>query len=229
MSDELMPKDGFKDPKWSDYVVSQLTDDEMIEGAPKTDGLLRLVEQLIGTILSIDSHVVQAPCPDNMGRATVLVTMLIKSYNESIEVPLKYSSAADVCSRNADAPYNQYPVALAGTRALGRCCRLALRLKTATAEEKSVNAEYASEIDETGDKITEAQIGGINNLCKKLNINIKSFVNMGNTQYKTIHDVSLSTAVKMLKRLNEYRNEEAVVEAAIVGYDTNWKSEFTNK
>src|SRR5688500_6009345 len=59
-------------PEWSDYVLSQLTDNEKDNGSPRVDGLRRIATKLLGPFSS-HTEVVQAPGLD--GRATVMVRL----------------------------------------------------------------------------------------------------------------------------------------------------------
>lgn len=229
MTDEkAIPK--MTDLGWSDYVIEQLDASELVNGNPKVDGLRRLTELLIGEIVSVKTAVKDVPTNDNLGRATVEVAVMIQRHplentNSSRHNYLDYTCAADVHARNADAPYHLYPVALAETRAFGRCLRQALRIKTVTAEEVSTIAE--TNLEEPTLAISEAQIKGISTLCKKLNINVQSFVNAGSVKYNSIKEVARSTATIMMKTLNEHQNNTRdSIPEKYAGYDASWAESF---
>ncbi len=214
----------FKDHTWSDWVLSQLKEDELIDGAPKTDGLRRLVEAYVGDIVQMDTNVIQAPNNDNMNTAVVTVRVIIEKEPGTQRI---FSGSADASTRNSDPPYNQYPTAIAETRAYGRAFRNALRIRTAVAEEISKNAEYASETDDGGKKITSPQISGINNLCKMLNINVEKFINSGELKYRSIKEVPLNKATLIMKTLNEYQNQKReTIPETFTGYDKDWRTSF---
>ena len=132
------------DVEWTDWVLGQLDSTELDDGAPKVSGLRRMCEKLIGEIVETDLCTVQIPTNDNLLRATVEVTIVIDRHDGK---RVKYKDVSDACSKNADPPFNQYPPALAQTRAFGRCLRQALKLNVVTAEEKSDNADYSAEVD----------------------------------------------------------------------------------
>ena len=225
MSDEkveVQPK--FTDPTWSDWVQAQLASDELIDGAPKTDGLRRLVEKYIGDIVEMDSVIVQPPNPTNHERAVVSVTITINCQDER---QLRFSGSADACTRNSDPPYNMYPTAIAETRAYGRAFRNALRIRNAVAEELSNNASYAAENVDSDMKISSPQINGISNLCKMLDIGVEKFVNGGEIKYKNIKEVPLNKATLMMRTLNQYQNgERESVPDTFKGFDKDWRNTF---
>ncbi len=215
------------DPEWSDWVLGQLAEDELINGSPKTDGLRRLLEKYVGEIVDVTTHVMQCPNVENLGRAVVVAKITIDKKDETGLIrSVRFSGSADVCARNCDAPYNQYPVATAETRALGRAYRQALRVRKAAAEELSENAEYAAESPEDNMKITDAQINGIESLCKRLNINLQALVNAGTTEYPKITEVSLSKATNMIKLLGDYQRNNKEIPEKFQGYDKSWRSTF---
>jgi hypothetical protein len=49
------------DPKWSDFVMSQLTEKECKDGMPTCDGLRRIFKKLVGKITSVDIDVLKSP------------------------------------------------------------------------------------------------------------------------------------------------------------------------
>ncbi len=213
------------DVEWTDYVIGHLDESEMSDGCPKTDGLRRLVEKFIGDIVDCNTVCIQPATTDNFNRATVQSSVTISTPDNKT---LRYQCVADSCSRNTDPPYNQYPPQVAETRALGRCYRLALRLKGVIAlEEKSDNAENVPDDIDENLKISDAQILGINNLCKSLNINIVKFINRGQTQYNSIKDIPLSKATKILRTLNEYRGGSRKILDEMLGYDASWREVFS--
>ena len=78
---------------WTEYVLAELKDDEKIKDKnnpkkeyPTTDGLRRLVEKFVGTIVTSKTDVCQTPSPANERRATVTVTVEILSDNLNIGI-----------------------------------------------------------------------------------------------------------------------------------------------
>ena len=203
---------GPRDKGWTQYVLSQLEKDEMIDGNPTTDGLLRLAEDYLGSIESIIPVVIQAPHVDNNNRATVQVTVTF-SENE------QYGGVADVCRENTDSPYHLHPTATAETRALGRALRRALRLKKIiTAEE---NAGIINEVTGDDTRITNVQIKMIDNQASTKNINILNVLKQMNIPYTNVTTLSYSEAQDICRTLNGYKKES--VPDTLLGYDANWQ------
>jgi hypothetical protein len=219
--EEFVPT--FKDAKWSDWVLSKLESDELIDGAPKTDGLRRLVEAYVGEIVDMKSVIVQPPNNENFNTAVVTVRVHILKDGDV----KSFSGSADASTRNSDPPYNQYPTAIAETRAYGRAFRNILRIRTAVAEELSKNAEYVSETSDSDRKITGPQIKGIDNLCKLLDINVETFINSGELKYKSIKEVPLNKGTLIMKTLNEYQNNSRnKIPETFLGYKKEWRDSF---
>jgi hypothetical protein len=133
------------DPEWTDYVLSALTDDEKIKDKnnpgkeyPTTDGLRRLVEKFVGTIVTSRTQIHQMPSPDNERRATVTVEVEIiprDRYTLTRTSLLTFEGAADVYSGNSVIPFCNHPVATAETKSEGRAYKKALKIKVSTYEE----------------------------------------------------------------------------------------------
>jgi hypothetical protein len=209
---------------WTKYVISQLDESELQDNAPKTNGLRRVCEKLLGEIVETKSTVVQVPTPENLFRSTVEVTITIEKPDGK---RLIYCDVGDACSKNCDPPYNQYPPAMAQTRALGRALRQALKLNVIAAEETSENAEYSAEVDDTAGPITDFQIRSLDKLCKQLNINLRAFVNMGDLEYSKIKNITKNKAQMMFKQLHKYQAKDGGnIPEKIAGYDDGWRTDF---
>lgn len=204
-------------PGWSDWVLAQLEDNELTEGHPKALGLARVAKKLYGPF-SIIPDVMQCPQADNHNRATVRTIITWSNTG------LSYGGCADVCNRNCDPPFSNYPVASAETRALGRALRLALGINKATAEELSDKAEEIEEEDD-GKYITSSQIRAIDNLCGRYNINVRTYVLSHNNKAETISDVTLKQAAKMMKDIQKYQ-QGTEVPSNLLGYVKAWREEF---
>ncbi len=211
------------DPAWHDFVMSKFMNDEMMDNSPSADGLRRVAELLLGEITSSITTVVEAAGERNGNRATVVV-------NVTFEDGKTYSGAADSAPDNTDDVFRRYPTAIAETRAEGRALRKALKLrKVVSAEETSLIARE----DTAGGgfmKIDIAQVKGINLTCKRLDVNVEKFINMGTKKYDDIRDVEFETAIKMLQELNRYgvdpvnNPDSKPVPDAIRGYVDGWQT-----
>ena len=211
---------------WNDYVLGLLDDDEKIDGNPTTDGLRRIFEIALNcTIIDATSNVVQSPSPENEKRATVVHSLTYVLNDESVASDLKYrsaSGAADVYWGNCDKVYRNHPVAVAETRAEGRALRRALKLRKIVAAE-----ELASNIEDdlTGqnvDKISSNQIGFIDQMSKRLNINVKNLLDFLNFD-TTIDRLSHDDAVQIIRNLSKHQQNLDEIPEKIKGYESSWR------
>lgn len=219
--------------KWNEYVMSQFNDNELIGGAPTCDGCRRVVEKLIGPIISTQIVNNTAPCLANAGTATVSVNITVVITNENhpafnICGRIVVEDIADVNRDNTDAPYNLHQSATAATRAEGRALRKLLRLTNViTAEEKSEKTE--SDIDWVpDDPITNDQINVIDMMCGsgRLNIDVMGFINSGRKVYANIGEVGKSTAQKMIQELNAIQRKVKPRPSGLDIYKVNWSKNF---
>lgn len=226
MSEERVHKKG--DADWSDYVLSLLKPEELMDGNPTTDGLRRLVELLFGPIVSSDCIVVQCPNKDNSFTAVVHHTVVIEfGPYDTFGNPnhRSFSGVADVNHRNTDSPFSAFAVATADTRAEGRALKRALGIKKVTAEETAnVVIDDPTVEEETG--IKDAQVKTIATLCKRLDVNVKEFVNAGSREYNNIKEVRYKTALEMIKKLNQYQQDMKTIPDKLKGFDTDWANTF---
>lgn len=213
-------------PAWSDYVLSCLTKDEMIEKNPTVDGLRRLVRKLLGPIVNSETNILQCPLPENKERATATVTITILRYGETITA----SGAGDSYYGNTDSPYKNYPVAIAETRAEGRALRKLLGLRKVVAAEEKVSSVDSLEnigADSIG-KITQPQIQYLEVTCRdKLGINVRKLINNYFPEAQNIKDVSHAEALELFKVLSSYQSTG--VPEDLQGYDTDWKTSLTGE
>src|SRR5690606_9299894 len=59
------------DEEWHDYVIRQFRDDEMDNGSPRRDGLVRVAEKVIGPIVKRNIVSYTGPTKDNLGNVMV--------------------------------------------------------------------------------------------------------------------------------------------------------------
>lgn len=148
--------------EWQKDVLALLDKDELIENYPSTDGLSRLTRLIFG---EYSSYIDVAKAPTHGDRsATVVVRVIIDNNTMST-----YSGAADVYEFNTKSPYNKHPVATAETKALGRALKKLLGLKVHTHEEM-MDDEFSYE------KLSEQQVRAVENLAKKLNVELEPFL-----------------------------------------------------
>jgi hypothetical protein len=217
------------DIEWTEYVLSNLTDDEKIMGNPTTDGLRRIFEKVMDCeIMEATTKVDQTPSRDNEMRATVTFSLTFKP-NAATESGLGLyntklvTGAADVYWGNCDKVFRNHPVAVAETRAEGRALRRALRLRKVVAAE-----EVAEEIEDvidgrTVDKITNNQINFIDVMSKRLNVNVNKLLEIElDIKTDNIYNIQYEEAVKVASILALYQQKDEVPDS-VIGFDSNWR------
>jgi hypothetical protein len=225
----------YYDPSWHDYVMSQFTPEELIDGKyPNVNALRRVVELLLGEI--VDSGPIETQTSmDNMSKAVVTYEVVIEwkldvKYDNLLDLsdkniftPKRFRSVASSHIGNTDDVYAVFPESIAETRAEGRALRRALRLGVVCSDEltKKDTSEFVRQQQEMKNTdgewnensfITDQQINSIVLLCERLKIDLDKFINSGSKSYSNIKEVSRSAAAGMLKRLNQYQcsGEDAV-------------------
>lgn len=198
-------------PGWTDYVLSLMRPDELVDGHPKVDGLRRVVEQLMGTVLAVKTDIAQTPCPDNNWHATVKVTVILE--NQEID------AVADAGSNNTPPVFAKHPVATAESRAEGRAYRKLLRLTNVISAEESVKD---SEIVDMGDCIKEHQLQYLDNFSKKVDVNVIKWLAKHNIDSTKVERVSHSKAAELLSELSSFMANKNSVSDDIKGY-VDWR------
>lgn len=214
-------------PKWTDYVMTHFIDSELENGNPKVGGLRRVTELLIGPIQMMTPHIVTTPTRDNGWRAVVEYTVEIQlSLEDGIARYLSFGGSADASPTNTDGIYAKYPVAIAETRAKARALKNALGIEVVAADELSEVAKLESEEDFDSELINETQITVINAICKRLDISVITFANIGKNRYNSIREVPHQVAVKMTQQLSKYQQDSSSIPDNIKIYDENWREKF---
>ena len=231
------------DPEWTDYVLGQLTEDEIIKdknnpkkGYPTTDGLRRMVEKLVGPIIKSNTTIHQVPNPENERRATVVVNIGI--FNDLYSVALEFSGAADVYVGNSCVPFGNHPVATAETKAEGRAYKRALKIKVSTYEEmngaSSDDIVFPTNTTLMNDSIyiKSDQLNFIDILCQRLDINPTKFIHNFLPNFSKVPKLlPYDESCNILALLQKYQGkgkEVAVIEEQIKGYNANWQNESLN-
>jgi hypothetical protein len=218
----------FNSESWSQWVISQFTDDELENGAPTCDGLRRVAENILGPIEKVEIIKNDTPNVNNKGNATVVVGVTIS--HVLLEGHPRHGSyiyvedLADANKLNTPEEIFKHPSATAGTRAESRVYRKMLRLrKVLTAEELASNSSNPEEEWSPSTPITEQQITVIEMLCKRTNMNVLEFINCGDSKYVCVEQVSEQSAQKMLQHLNRIQRKDADRPSDVSVYDENWK------
>ncbi len=198
------PAEETDSPNWTKFILSQLRPEEIVEGSfPTTDGLRRVFEKFMGTILSTKATVCDSPNMNNGGRATVTVEII---YEDRKNRAITISDGADCGSINTEAPYSVHPTATAITRAEGRCLRKGLRLqRVITADEKSNVDPQIQQIEEHAMKppISAGQKSVIVSLCARNSIDLNKFLKSQQLDQE-LASLNALEAQELLRVLNAY-------------------------
>ena len=209
------------DPNWVEYVLDQLSNHELANGSPTTDGLRRVTEKIFGEIIESDTEILEFPAQNFGGKATAKHTLVISKYSGET---IKVSACVDVLGEKLPYPFNQHLVSTACTRAEGKALRRALKIRVQTAEELANSDEQETLIDEP---INDQQIVAIKTLCKRNNINLVAFIKNNCNNVKTINEVKNVEGRLLINKLSSYQREP--IPSNILGYNQNWETEFGGK
>ena len=210
------------DPEWSEYLLDQLQDHELINGAPTVDGLRRIAEKCFGEIVESKSCIVETPSSDNGLRCTICHTLRVIKYRNGQQVQV--DGCVDVVYTKTPYPFKDHLVATADTRAEGKALRRALKIRVITAEElQHEDEEVALASDEA---VNDQQVLAINQLCKRLNVSVVDITKAQYNTAKTINDLRNLEARLLISRLSELQRTPDDVPESCVGYDEDWKNDF---
>ena len=208
------------DPEWSEYVLDQMHDSELTQGNHTVDGLRRVTERVYGEIVSSTSEIFNYDT--SRGVCTVKHTLSIQKY--STDVIITVDGCVDVKFQNIPHPFNQHLVSTADTRAEGKALRRALKLRVVTAEEVQQTSE--DDVLAAQENITDQQILAINQMCKRLDINLVECVKSVCPSADSIRDSSNLQGRMLLSTLSEYQRSPASIPENLKGYDSEWRETF---
>ena len=210
------------DPEWSEYLLDQLSDNELINGAPTVDGLRRITEKCFGEIIESKSDIIETPTSQNNQRCTIRHTLTIAKYRSAQVISV--DGCVDVLYHKTPYPFKDHLVATADTRAEGKALRRALKIKVVTAEE--LQNEDEQEVLSSDEFVNDQQILALNQLCKRLNVSVSSFVTGEYNTTKKINDLRNLEARLLISKLSEFQRAPKDIPKSYVGYDENWKTNF---
>ncbi len=208
------------DPTWSDYVLKQFEEDEVMDGNPTVDGLRRVTKMLLGDIVESVCHVVQAPVPGNDFSATVEHEVVIAWKRDMIRENRRFREVADVNITNCDPEFRRFATSTASTRAEARALRKALMLKRVVAAEEVT--EVAPDTTDNPGKITKNQVNFLTQLCKRNDINVMKYINIGKNKFDKLADVPYNVAIKMVGVLSDFQRNPKKIADSIKGWDEGW-------
>lgn len=202
------------EPGWTDFIISQLQPHEFNQGVPNVAGIRRMVMLYIGKIKSSTTEIIQYPQPENENRATAVHTLIVETPDGEITV----NGAADLSRGSASSKYKDYLVSSVDTRAEGKALRRLLQLNIPAAEEMDEEVK-------DGERIKDVQIISIDILCKNNKINVMNLVKKY-YEVDKLNKLSYEQAAEIVKKISAIQRKEIELEPELVGYNSEWKSEF---
>jgi|TARA_A100000172_G_scaffold77394_1_gene61725 hypothetical protein len=207
-------------PGWSEYVLDHLDDSELRDGNPTVDGLRRVTEEVFGDIITSSSHIYNHDT--SRGVCTIKHTLQIRKHSTGDIITV--DGCVDVNRSNIPHPFNQHLVATADTRAEGKAIRRALKIRVVTAEEMQNSDE--DDLLAAEENITDQQILAINQMCKRLDVNLEKAVKSSCAGAESVRAVSNLQGRMILSSLSEYQRNPSIIPEDVSGYDSNWRETF---
>lgn len=201
------------DESWTDYVLSKLSPNELVNGRPRVNGLLRFARGYFGG-MRIETSVAKL---EFNGKDVVVATTTVEINNTSYENRELFTGVADCNIGNTGGAFANYPTAVAQTRSLGRALKLALCLDVHTAEEINEDSKESNSVQE--EKINSQQINMIRNLSKRNNVNIVAMLNDEYPKWnKNIESVPRNVASSLVSKLSHIGNKSVKLEDKYKGF-----------
>jgi hypothetical protein len=217
-------------PDWSAYVMSHLEEDEVYEivgtVCPSSDGLRRVMELLIGPIISCE--IIDHVAPNNSNNMSSTVVVRITVYVKNEDHPLHkheifFDEIVNVGGYNTKEPYSKHQSATAKTKAEGRAYKKILRLTNVQTVEEVRESSHTDLPDETK-TITDSQIGVIDRLCSRIDIDVVEFINSGKHQYDSVKNILFTNAAIMIQTLNKIQRGTKD-KPKLNKYNKEWRNE----
>lgn len=206
-------------PEWNAYVLGLFRENELFDKNPKVNGLRRVVELLIGKIISSRAIVYQTPDPQFATRTTATVAHEIQVLDNDGQM-LTYTEVSDASRFNTDDEYSLHLSAIASTRAEARALRKLLKIDAVAAEEltrKTVDdiplddmRKNEGEDFEFDKKMTLSQFNVLKLIAKRCDLNLVKYVNSGSRTYTCFNDMPYSiVATKVIKHIQRFQQINA--------------------
>lgn len=206
-------------PDWSDYILSQFTDAEVmikkndsgkeLARYPKVNGLRRLSGKYIGEIIESKPLVVNniINLPDGWVASTYIYEVTFKN-NDTLK---KFADVGEVLFgdklglSNIPKSFAKFPSAVAVTRGEARALRKALGLNVIAWEEFDAESEKSKESEIN--LIKDIQKAALITMSKRLKIDLNKYINSGNYAYTNINEIEFSDAAKMWQQLDSFQRD----------------------
>lgn len=218
--------------EWANYVVEHLLEDEELEnGNPIRDGLLRVAENVVGPL--VDRQIVNfnPAHKENFGTATVHVRLTLAVTNEAhpaygIVKTISEDGIADVNSMNTPQPFSKHQSGSASTKAEAQALRKILKLRKAVTADEVTPDDMPFDVDvylpET--PASPEQITLIDIMCRRTNMSVLDFINSGEIKYVAIQQVPSYKAQSMIKFLGDIQSEKRE-RPTKKPYDPRWREQ----
>jgi hypothetical protein len=212
-TEEIVPDSS--SPEWNTYVLGLFRENELFEKNPKVNGLRRVVELLVGKIISSRAIVYQTPDPQFATRTTATVAHEIQVLDSDGQV-LTYTEVSDAARFNTDDEYSLHLSAIASTRAEARALRKLLKIDAVAAEEltrKTVDdiplddmKKEDEEDFEFDKKMTLSQFNVLKLIAKRCDLNLVKYINSGSRTYTCFNDMPYNVvATKVIKHIQKFQ------------------------
>ncbi len=224
---KILEKPDWLSPQWSDYVMQQFADNELINAKPTCDGLRRVFQKLVGPILSLNVHIPHCPS-DERHESTVVVT--IEYQDSRVEnIPSRYiSDAFNVSKDNTPWPWHTASVATATTKAEARALRKGIGLTKVLSNEEAeqgfdnmvsnnpdIKAKSLDEVSSSSNgKISDLSKVMINTLAMRCSIDISKMLKELGIEV-TLENISNNQAKLIIQTLEEYQRKRDTIPASI--------------
>lgn len=211
-------------PEWSDYLLSQLSDDEKNnDGYPFVAGLRRLASLYLPPMVESSSTVVQVPNQNNGMHATAQHRIVFDGTGSDYSgygqnMVMVYQDVADAHPGNTSPDFIVHASATAATKAEARALRKALGIKKVAADEISTVA-----VSHMEGYIDVSQIKLLDKICRDVDVNLIAFINSGSKKYNKIEDITAETASRMCSKIQGYLQEPDSIPKEVRGYNYNWR------
>lgn len=178
-------------PNWTEFIINDLSEEEMFEGIPRMDGLRRMIEKhispIVKTYVSVNPVVGQT--------LTIVATATIELENGEI-----HTACSDASPYGISDEFKYKLTALADTRAKSKAYREILRLQnTFTTDETNLKSQDA----QTTEYITYPQKLMLGQKLKKLGINLAKIIQYYNISEQTnVDKLKLNECVTLMGKLD---------------------------
>jgi hypothetical protein len=198
--------------EWTDTVMLEFEDNEIFKGRPKCDGMLRVANKLIGTVVKSTSHIFHIPNIVKTHGGVVIEGSAVVQHTFTVLLhdSTQYKEVTGIGEVNnlnlTDDNFKPFAVSIADTRAKARALKEILGLTNVCAAEEVMPDSDAGRQFDSG-KINATQKNLITTLCERNEINLTKLI--GKDGHKRLDDLTYVQAKGYAKLLNEIQRGKA--------------------